>query len=517
MVFTSPLFLFLFFPLFFLTYYGLRGRWRITWILLGSWIFYGLWRWDFLALLIFVSFFNWLAGLFLQPNSNQEHSVQTGRSENSKTLHTESPTPIELVSSESNSQVMFLTPYKPLLLALVVVLNLGILGYFKYANFGVEAFNSLLTMIGFRSLSLSWVILPVGISFYIFQAMSYSIDVYRGDAPVAKSFISLAAYIALFPQLIAGPIVRYKDLATQLLEPHISWGRINRGLYRFLFGLSKKVLLADTLGLAVDGIFTLPTMVATDSWFGILAYTLQLYLDFSAYSDMAIGLGLMLGFRFRENFRQPYLASSITEFWQRWHISLSTWLRDYLYIPLGGNRKGTGRTKIHLFLVMVLGGFWHGASWNFLLWGAWHGILLLLERDKPEIYLEPLGENKKQDWKALILRVRMFLAIILGWVLFRAETLEKALFFIGSMFGATGLLGSGGGFFSNPVEILVQPFTLVIFVFSILFTLYEPGILLFLRLKKPRWFHWILIGSLTVLSIMKLMADSYSPFLYFQF
>jgi alginate O-acetyltransferase complex protein AlgI len=228
--------------------------------------------------------------------------------------------------------------------------------------------------------SLAWFILPVGISFYIFQAMSYSIDVFRRDAPPAESFVELSAYIALFPQLIAGPIVRYKDLSDQLLEPHVIPGRLARGIRRFLFGFAKKVLLADSLAGLVDGAFAFGAPTVMDSWIGLSAYALQLYLDFAAYSDMAIGLGLMLGFRFRENFRQPYHSISITEFWQRWHISLSTWLRDYLYIPLGGNRVSAGRTRVNLLLVMLLGGLWHGAAWTFVLWGLWHGSILLLER-----------------------------------------------------------------------------------------------------------------------------------------
>jgi alginate O-acetyltransferase complex protein AlgI len=515
MVFTSPLFLFLFLPLFFLGYYGLPAKGRITWILLGSWIFYGFWRWDFLLLLVFVSLFNWLAGLLL------DRLVDTP------------PRTFEPPRHGSKNPEVRTNRTRKALIAIVIAVNLGILGYFKYTNFGVDAFNRLLAALGLGSLTMAWVILPVGISFYIFQAMSYSIDVYRGDAPVARSFISLAAYIALFPQLIAGPIVRYKDLADQLLEPHISWGRINRGIYRFLFGLAKKILLADTLGLVVDRVFDLPSLVVTDSWFGILAYSLQLYLDFSAYSDMAIGLGLMLGFRFLENFRQPYLARSVTEFWQRWHISLSTWLRDYLYIPLGGNRRGSGRTMVNLILVMVLGGFWHGASWNFILWGAWHGLLLLMEREKPEIYLTSFTSSKAvgertEDWKELVLRIRLFLAITIGWVLFRAETLEKALAFLGSMVGNFGVVGSGGALFSSPVGVLIQPFTLVIFVASILFTLFEPNILWFLGLpgshgvvatSRPmvHGLRWMVVLGFTGLSLMKLMADSFSPFLYFQF
>ncbi len=474
MVFSSPLFLFLFLPLFLLGYYPLPRRMRIPWILFGSWAFYGLWRLDFLVLLIGVSALNYATGLWLHRSSSETRRKG--------------------------------------IIAFAVAANLLILGYFKYANFGIERFNAVLKSLGIPGIQFGMVILPVGISFYIFQAMSYSIDVFRRDAPPAESFVELSAYIALFPQLIAGPIVRYKDLSDQLLEPHVIPGRLARGIRRFLFGFAKKVLLADSLAGLVDGAFALGAPTVMDSWIGLSAYALQLYLDFAAYSDMAIGLGLMLGFRFRENFRQPYHSISITEFWQRWHISLSTWLRDYLYIPLGGNRVSAGRTRVNLLLVMLLGGLWHGAAWTFVLWGLWHGSILLLERlDQQKWGIQrwitsyPAGK--------LFFHFRTCILVLIGWALFRASDFTSAMRIIGGMFGIHGLaLSPGFAWQLAPGEFLVL-------IAAVLFVAFEPKIApLFIRKGiKGRLFLGITSGGLFTLAVIKLIADSYSPFLYFQF
>ncbi len=248
--------------------------------------------------------------------------------------------------------------------------NLGALAYFKYWNFGVDNVNAVLGAAGHEPLSVGTVLLPIGISFYTFQAISYLVDVYRRDAPPERSVVSFAAFIALFPQLIAGPVLRYKDLVDQFQEREHSLRRFSEGARRFFVGLSMKVLVADVAAPLADAVFAAPAPSLTEAWLGTLAYTIQLFFDFAGYSSMAIGIGLMIGFRFIENFDQPYISGSITEFWRRWHISLSSWLRDYLYIPLGGNRKGEARTYVNLGLTMVLGGLWHGASWNFLLGGA---------------------------------------------------------------------------------------------------------------------------------------------------
>jgi alginate O-acetyltransferase complex protein AlgI len=474
MVFSSPLFLFLFLPAFLIGYYPLPRRMRIPWILLGSWLFYGLWRLDFLLLLVGVSAFNYLGGRLLERDSGPA----------------------------TRRHIIIFT----------VAVNLAILGYFKYANFGIESFNSLAGVLGLGSLRHTAVILPVGISFYIFQAMSYSIDVYRRDAPAAISFTELSAYIALFPQLIAGPIVRYKDLSDQLLEPHVSPGRLARGIRRFLFGFAKKVLIADSLAAMADSAFALASPSFADSWIGLTAYALQLYLDFAAYSDMAIGLGLMLGFRFRENFRQPYHSFSITEFWQRWHISLSTWLRDYLYIPLGGNRKSPLRTRLNLLIVMLLGGLWHGANWTFVIWGGLHGLLLLTERidfhgggPGSRMLNNPIGRQ--------IYRLRTLTLVFIGWAVFRSADISGALTIVGGMFALNGWNLSASYAWQ------IGPADLALLTSALVFVAAEPAL--------PRGLRWpgargrivsgLVSAVLFIVAIVKLLADSYSPFLYFQF
>ena len=258
--------------------------------------------------------------------------------------------------------------------------NLVTLGIFKYFNFGIDSLNAVLNASGINSIEALRFILPIGISFHIFQCISFLIDIYRKDAVPPKRVIDFLAFMTLFPQLIAGPVLRYKDLADQFIARTHTLDKFSLGAYRFMTGFAKKVLIADTVADLVDKTFSLNDPSTADAWLGALAYAVQLYFDFSGYSDMAIGLGMMMGFRFIENFNHPYISRSITEFWKRWHISLSTWLRDYLYIPLGGNRKGPVRTYINLFVTMLLGGFWHGANWTFILWGAFHGGILAAER-----------------------------------------------------------------------------------------------------------------------------------------
>lgn len=476
MVFTSPLFLYLFLPVFLLIYYPLDSGYKTLWILAGSWVFYAVWRLDFFLLLVAVSALNWGAGLGL--------------------LHFETKPRIR---------------YRVLVTS--VTLNLAVLGYFKYANFGIEAMNLLLAGMGLSSFPAGAVILPVGISFYIFQAMSYTIDVYRRDAPASVSFVRVSAYLALFPQLIAGPIIRYKDLSDQLEEPHLSPGRFGRGATRFVWGLGKKTLLADTLAPLVEAAFGLAFPSALDALLGLSAYAFQLYFDFSAYSDMAIGLGLMLGFQFRENFVSPYKACSVTEFWQRWHISLSTWLRDYLYIPLGGNRISRPRTYLNLFLVMTLGGLWHGAAWNFVLWGMWHGAWLVSER----WIADTRGGNETP--KRAASRIRTLFIVLAGWVLFRAETLTEA----GTFF--RGLAGYHGWGFSSSFAWQVQTLSLVSLLAALILAVAEPSTVHKHGYKSnSKQCHQLIRLVLAVLpalvllaSLMKIAADSYSPFLYFRF
>ncbi|MCE9605380.1 MAG: MBOAT family protein [Planctomycetia bacterium] len=320
-----------------------------------------------------------------------------------------------------------------------VVANLALLGYYKYANFLIDAINSVLEVMGTPEIVHGSIALPVGISFYTFQAMSYVIDVYRGEAKAQRNPINTALYISLFPQLIAGPIVRYVDVAAQIDQRTITVAGFAEGIRRFTIGLAKKVLLANSLATAADLIFELPNGGLTFgvAWLGAVCYGLQLYFDFSGYSDMAIGLGEMFGFRFAENFNYPYVSRSITDFWRRWHLSLSTWFRDYLYVPLGGNRLGATRTYMNLLTVFLLCGLWHGANWTFLAWGAFHGAFLIIER---------AGLSRRLAALPVVVQHLYTLVVLsFGWVLFRVESLGQAAAYwyamisLGSASSADGL------------------------------------------------------------------------------
>ena len=317
-----------------------------------------------------------------------------------------------------------------LFLFLSVTLNLLILGFFKYANFIVENLNVLLTYCSLAVIELEPVRLPIGISFFTFQALSYIIDVYRKKVRPQRNIINLALYISLFPQLIAGPIVRYNTIADEIENRSTTMNDLAEGIQRFLFGLGKKILLANPLAAVADKIFMLPDTELTMplAWLGTLCYTLQIYFDFSGYSDMAIGLGRMFGFHFLENFNYPYISKSIREYWQRWHISLSSWFKDYLYIPLGGSRVGPVRTYFNLLIVFLLCGFWHGASWTYVVWGLYHGFFLVLERTS-------FGSLTSRLWSPL--RVLLtFLILMIGFVIFRSDTLPGAISYLAVMLGA---------------------------------------------------------------------------------
>jgi alginate O-acetyltransferase complex protein AlgI len=307
--------------------------------------------------------------------------------------------------------------------------NLLVLGVFKYANFFVENVNALL---GPGTLPLAEILLPIGISFYSFHAISYVVDVYRRDAIAQKSPVHAALYLLLFPQLIAGPIVRYRDLADQLKERVVTADDFAYGIRRFVTGLGKKLLIANTVAVAADAIFKLPPAQwnAPLAWLALVCYTLQIYFDFSGYSDMAIGLGRLFGFRFPENFKHPYVADSVQDFWRRWHISLSSWFRDYLYVPLGGSRRAPSRTYLNLVIVFFLCGLWHGASWNFVIWGLFHGAFLVLER----LGLSALLSR----FPAPVRHAYLLLVVMIGWVFFRAETLPQALAFLMALVGFGG-------------------------------------------------------------------------------
>ena len=478
MIFSTTLFLFLFLPLFLAGYYLLPFRARSAWILLGSWVFYGWWRLDFLALLVVATVWTYLLGGVVARHRDQ------GR---------------------RSSWALWLG----------VALNLGILGYFKYFNFGVDTLNALLGAADVSPWQAWQVILPIGISFYVFQATSYLVDVWRGDAPPAANYLELAAYISLFPQLIAGPILRYKDLADQFRRREHRFDTFAEGAYRFMIGFCRKVLIADTVAVIADAVFALPNPDFAAAWLGALAYTAQLYFDFTGYSDMAIGLGLMMGFRFMENFNYPYISRSITEFWRRWHISLSTWLRDYLYISLGGNRGSTASTYRNIALVMLLGGLWHGAAWTFVIWGAWHGSILVLER-----WWGRRRGAKQADARngghAVGATARTMLIVVAGWVVFRAVDFAGAV----AMF--RGMVGLNGARPVNSVALEASRLSLItlIVAFAIIYT--EPFLHRWM-VRIPRTMapgvRMLRAGTalLFVLAVIKLQAEAFSPFLYFQF
>ncbi|MEN9865265.1 MAG: hypothetical protein RL748_855, partial [Pseudomonadota bacterium] len=371
MIFSSNLFLFGFLPLFLASYYLTPVRWRSALILLFSYAFYGWWRLDFLALLIAASSISY--GFALAMDASRDEIKR----------------------------------YR--LLFVAVSLNLTALAYFKYANFGIDSMNSLLAAMGAKPMAWIPVVLPIGLSFYLFHAISYLVDIYRREAPPARNIIDFSAFIALFPHLVAGPVLRYHLLASQFAGREHSWANFARGSQLFMLGFCKKVLIADNVVPLVDACFGSVNPSFGDAWLGAFSYALQLFFDFSGYTDMAIGLALMIGFVFPENFNDPYLSRSITDFWKRWHMSLSNWLREYLYIALGGNRHGRARTYLNLFLTMLLGGLWHGANWTFVLWGAWHGAWLAIERYR----LERWGQSRLPHFVQI---GSTLLLVLIGWV-----------------------------------------------------------------------------------------------------
>jgi alginate O-acetyltransferase complex protein AlgI len=326
--------------------------------------------------------------------------------------------------------------YKKVTIIAAVALNLGILIFFKYANFFVDNFNLLLNAIHIKStFSMPKIPLPIGISFYTFHLLSYILDIFRKKEKAQRNILDLMLYISFFPQLVAGPIIKYNEIASQLKKREVDIIKIRYGIERFVLGLGKKLIIADTLGKVADSIYAqnVNDLTFWVAWLGAICYTMQIYFDFSAYSDMAIGLAKIFGFEFMENFNYPYISKSVQEFWRRWHISLSTWFRDYLYIPLGGSRKGNVRTALNTLIVFTLCGFWHGATWSFLVWGIYYGIILVLEKFVYGKYLKKLWIPLQHSYTLLI--------VIIGWVLFRADNLLIALRYISVMFNFGHLQG----------------------------------------------------------------------------
>lgn len=387
--------------------------------------------------------------------------------------------------------------YKKVYLVLAVVLSLAALGYFKYADFFIANLNAVTGM----SIPLLKIALPIGISFYTFQILSYNIDVYRGEVPAQKNPIHLATYITMFPQLIAGPIVRYSDVAKQLEKRKHSFDKIALGIRRFVLGLSKKILIANTLGELCDIFRKSDDKSVLFYWMYAVAFSLHIYFDFSGYSDMAIGLGKIFGFDFIENFNYPYISKSITEFWRRWHISLGTWFRDYVYIPLGGSRVRKERMFFNIFLVWMLTGFWHGAAWNFIIWGLYFAVLLVIEK----VFLLKYLQHAK-----VINRIYVLLAIIISFVIFNAASMGEAVNYIGGMFGV-------GSIPIISVEAIYYLKNLgFIFLLAIIGATPIPKKIIG-KIKVATYLEPIVLLALLTIITAYLVDGSFNPFLYFRF
>ena len=476
MVFSSHIFLLYFLPLFLLVYFIVPARWRNGVLLAASVLFYAWGAPDFVMVLLAAT----VATFYLVR------------------LMDKSPTPGR----------------RRLWCAVALVVNLGLLAYFKYANFFVDN----LAALGFDTTGWVKVLLPIGISFFTFQSVTYVVDTYRGVNKPMQKLTDYVVYIIMFPQLIAGPIVRYNEIADQISNPASRTAsspncppghRVLQGFYRFVIGLSKKVLIADVIGRTVDTVLggDLSVLGMGEAWVVLAAYTMQLYFDFSGYSDMAIGLGRILGFRFPENFDNPYVSTSVTEFWRRWHITLGTFMRNYLYIPLGGNRRGVWRTYLNLWVVFLLSGLWHGAGWNFVLWGAYHGFFLVIER------MTGWGKRNSQFFRVPL----TFVIVMIGWALFRIEDLGQCWTFLTRLFSFSSFNSQLAIFNSQFITTL-----LMALAFSFI-TLFPFG------KKLQQWvFHtdytprqhipvWIVACLLFFFCLGSLAATDFSPFIYFRF
>lgn len=466
MVFSSTIFLCVYLPLVLLGYYICPKKGRNLFLLIASLVFYAWGEPKYVFLMIFSILVNYIFGRLMDKHR-----------ENKKRLK--------------------------LMLVLSVVIDIGLLSVFKYTDFIITNVNAIFG----ANFDLLNIALPIGISFYTFQAMSYTIDVYRNDVRVQKNLIDFGMYITMFPQLIAGPIVRYADVQDQLAERSVTTADFSEGVMRFVVGLGKKVLLANQMGAVWSDIYALGGDVsALMAWTGAIAYTFQIYFDFSGYSDMAIGLGRMFGFKFPENFRYPYQSVSITDFWRRWHITLSTWFKEYLYIPLGGNRRGLARQALNLLIVWSLTGFWHGAGWNFVMWGLYYFVILFIEK---LFLLKALDKLPK-----FFRHVYALLLIIIGWVIFASDDVSVLLPYLGSMFGANGAIGG-----MDVYTLLTKAVLLIICCIAST----ELPKKLFLSAagamneKAAFTLKSVLTIALLALSMILLIGDSYNPFLYFRF
>jgi alginate O-acetyltransferase complex protein AlgI len=468
MVFSSVLFLFAFLPAFLAIYYLSPGRLKNYAALAGSLVFYA---WGAPKLVFYLA-----VSCIVDYAASRMMARSWSRASTPKWIA-----------------------------AAAIAANVGLLAYFKYANFFVHEVNRLFSGLGIAPVAWSEVALPIGISFFTFHRVSYVVDVYRKVTPPARRYADYLLYVVLFPQLIAGPIVRYHEVADAIVSRAHTLESFFDGMVRFAVGLGKKVLLANVLGATADRVFGAPpgSLPALHAWLGIVCYTFQIYFDFSGYSDMALGLAKMVGINFPENFNRPYLSRTVTEFWRRWHISLSSFMKDYLYIPLGGSRGGRARTYFNLWIVFLVSGFWHGASWNFLLWGAYHGFFLVADR----LFW---GERVRKIPRGVAVAFT-FVVVLFGWVLFRSPDLGFALRYAGRM---TGLLGMEPGGSPIPWDSLATPHAL--------FTLAVAALISFLPARvvpahAGNGLKFAGVLAVTLLSVSYLCSSSFNPFIYFRF
>lgn len=476
MVFSSAYFMFVFLPVVLLLVGVLNKRFHNTLLLLASLYFYAWGSVSHTAILVLSVTLNYFFGRIIATAEGRQRIIR---------------------------------------LAIALTVNLSLLIYLKYVNFFLDNFNGVRSFLGHSIIEFKNIALPIGVSFFTFQSISYLIDVYRKTSPVQRNYFDLALYISLFPQLVAGPIVRYNDVVDQLKNRVLSIGKASAGINRFIVGFSKKILIANYMGYLADLIFNQPVddISTSTAWLGIIAYTLQIYFDFSGYSDMAIGLGKIFGFDFMENFNLPYIADSIRDFWRRWHISLSTWFRDYLYIPLGGSRKGEMLTLRNLMIVFLLTGLWHGANWTFVIWGLYHGVFLLIERLGFDRVLNRLYKPIRIGYTLLV--------VMVGWVLFRSDTLELGISYLEKMF-FMGNTSPTNMFAIEYLDNKAITFLIIAILLALGFgkliismlrsTFNSEGGIFFLHTMKT------VIGfSLLLISILYLASNTYNPFIYFRF
>lgn len=469
MVFSSTIFLFAFLPLLFLLYFMASDKWKNYVLLVFSLIFYAWGEPKFLPVMVILVLLDYVFAVLIDKSQNQTE--------------------------------------RKILLWIAILCNIGLLAYYKYTMFILENVNGIFG----TNISIPKIVLPIGISFFTFQAMSYVIDVYRKDVPAQKNPFYVMLYVSLFPQLVAGPIVRYRTVEKEVLSRHTSVNDFCEGLERFIIGFGKKIIISNNTGAVADAVFNASKIDASMAWLGVFCYTLQIYFDFSAYSDMAIGLGRIFGFHFEENFNYPYISKSITEFWRRWHISLSSWFRDYVYIPLGGNRCSAKRQIFNMFVVWALTGIWHGASWNFVCWGLYYFILLVIEKYLLSSILEKLP--------SIVRHMYAFLGIMAGWALFRAEDLSQAWWIIKHMLRMH--VTADGWAMTNMYLHQYGLYIVLGIVFS--FPVYRLFTEKLFKNKSEKvtialkGVQYLGLFLLFVVSVLYLVNSSYNPFIYFRF